>query len=126
LRVYLDSDVLIWHLRGQPNARTLVARLLASADDVRVLAEQRIEVQFFLKADEISEGLALLDLFETEPVTLELVNRAAPLFWQFQRSHGVDRNDALLAAAALLSEATVYTLNVRHFPMPGVRAIRAW
>ena len=35
-------------------------------------------------------------------------------------------NDALLAATVLGTGGVLYTLNTKHFPMPGLSVIKAW
>ena len=55
MRAYVDSDILIWHLRGQAKAATLLRRL--EQDDETELwtgALQRAEVVFFMRPAEVA------------------------------------------------------------------------
>jgi hypothetical protein len=54
------------------------------------------------------------------------VDRASRLYRQWHPSHGIDANDALLAAAAMQSGGRIYCLNAKHYPMPEVLVKRAW
>ena len=47
MRAYIDSDVLIWHLRGETSAGNLLVRLRDEEhDDLYTGAMQRAEVVF--------------------------------------------------------------------------------
>ncbi len=127
MRTYLDSDILIWHLRGDERARALL-RLLR-ADPGRQLclgALQRAEVVFFAKEAELSATRLLLSLFETVPVDAGIVDLGGELYRSWNPSHGVDVADALLAATVMKTGGKIHTLNVKHFPMPDLLVERAW
>ena len=47
--------------------------------------------------------------------------RAGAYMARYARSHGVELADALVAAAATMSETHLWTLNKKHYPMPDVR-----
>ena len=127
MRAYVDSDVLIWHLRGEEKAAKML-RSVASDESVALWigALQRAEVVFFMRENEIAATRAFLSLFKTAAVTAELVDAGGDLYRRWPPSHGIDVNNAILAATALASGGTIYTLNTKHYPMPGVRVQRAW
>lgn len=59
MRAYVDSDVLIWHLRGDRKALIFLQRLHRSKGyELWVGAMQRAEVVFFMKPEE--EKITLL------------------------------------------------------------------
>jgi predicted nucleic acid-binding protein len=127
MRVYVDSDVLIWHLRGESRAAALL-RELATERGVELWtgALQRAEVVFFMRPDEESDTLSFLSRFKTEPVTQEVVDAAGSMYRKWNPSHGIDVNDAVLAATAALTGGSIYTLNTKHYPMPEVGVKKAW
>lgn len=127
MRVYVDSDVLIWHLRGEKRAASLL-RSLARTSGVEIWtgAMQRAEIVFFMRPREEADTLSLLSHIKTQPVTQSIVDLAGSLYRQWHRSHGIDVNDALLAASAATTGGRIVTQNVRHFPMPDVTAERGW
>lgn len=127
MRAYVDSDILIWHLRGAPQARDFL-RGLAQEDDreLWIGAMQRAEIVFFLRPGEREATELLLGQFRTAPVDQAIVDRAGRLFRDWHASHGVDPNDALLAATAQSTGGRIYTLNAEHYPMPDVLVTRAW
>jgi predicted nucleic acid-binding protein len=127
VRAFVDSDVLIWHLRGEKKACDFL-RNLRDKDEYELCtgAMQRAEVVFFMRKHEEEMTLALLSQFRTEQVDQELVDAAGALFRRWNPSHGIDVNDAFLAASAQRTGGKVFTLNKKHYPMPDVLVAQAW
>jgi hypothetical protein len=127
MRAYVDSDILIWHLRGEAKAATLLRRLSAEPDsDLWTGALQRAEVVFFMRPGEVAPTRAFLSRFKTEAVTQPIVDQGAELYRRWHPSHGIDVNDAILAATVAATGGRIYTLNVKHYPMPDVSVVRGW
>lgn len=127
MRAYIDSDVLIWHLRGEPKALTFLKKLREShAYELWTGAMQRAEVVFFMRPGEEDPTRLLLSQFKTAPVDQAIVDRAGEVYRQWNPSHGIDPNDALLAATAMLHGGHIFSLNAKHYPMPDVMARKAW
>jgi hypothetical protein len=70
--------------------------------------------------------LDFLALFATAPVDERLVDRAALLYRRWNPTHGVDMNDAILAATAIETGGKIFSLNTKHYPMPDLLVERAW
>lgn len=127
MRVYVDSDVLIAHLRGDRKALSFFRRITKDADvHLWLGALQRAEVVFFMRTHEEARTLALLSRFRTEPVTQAVVDLGAALYRRWHPSHGTDVNDAVLAATVTLTGGQIHTLNTKHYPMPDVMVRKAW
>jgi predicted nucleic acid-binding protein len=127
MRVYVDSDILIWHLRGEARAAALLRRLSAERGlELWTGALQRAEVVFFMRPNEETPTLSFLSRFRTEPVTQQVVDVAGQMYRKWNPSHGIDVNDAVLAATAALTGGSIYTLNTKHYPMPEVGVTKAW
>jgi predicted nucleic acid-binding protein len=127
MREYLDSDVLIWHLRGHAGARALLKSLRTDANRMLCLgALQRAEIVFFARAEELHSTLLLLSLFETVPVDAGVVDLGGELYRAWHPSHGIDVADALLAATVMKTGGRIHTLNRKHFPMPDLLVQQAW
>lgn len=127
MRAYVDSDILIWHLRGEKRAAKLLRKL--AGDDRTELwigALQRAEIVFFMRPVEERATLALLSRFRTESVSQEIVDLGAHFFRQWRPSHGIDVNDAILAATAATTGGVVYTQNTKHYPMLEIKVLRGW
>jgi predicted nucleic acid-binding protein len=126
MRAYLDSDILIWQLKGEKRAQDLLRRLSEEGSEFWVGALQRLELVFFMKPHEAKETRLLLSRFKTQSVTQEIVDKGGELYRQWNPSHGIDINDAILAATAEMTGGKIYTLNTKHFPMPHVVSVKGW
>ena len=127
MRAYIDSDILIWHLRGEGKATSFLRRLSNErGTDLWTGALQRAEIVFFMRESEEAATLSLLSRFKTEAVTQEIVDSAARLYRKYHSSHGTDVNDAILAATAWATGGSIYTLNMKHYPMREVAVTRGW
>lgn len=127
MRAYIDSDVLISHLRGHEKALQFFRRLRDNAEyELWTGAMQRAEVVFFMRPDEEETTLLFLSRFQTAAVDQRAVDEAAALYRKWNPSHGIDVNDALLAATAKRTGGKIYCLNTKHYPMPDVVVAKAW
>ena len=127
MRAYIDSDILIWHLRGETKAADLLRRLSAeSGIELWIGAMQRAEVVLFMRPGEVAATRAFLSRFKTEAVTQPIVDRGGELYRRWHPSHGIQVNDAMLAATVATTGGKIYTLNVKHYPMPDVAVVKGW
>ena len=127
MRAYIDSDILIWHLRGEPKAANLLRRLATErGTELWTGALQRAEIVCFMRADEVTATRTLLSRFKTEPVTQTVVDAGADLYRQWHPSHGIDVNDAMLAATAATTGGKIFTQNLKHYPMHDVPVVKGW
>ena len=127
MRAYIDAEVLIWHLKGQRRALNFLRRL--RDDDAYELwtgAMQRAEVVFFMRTEEVETTLLFLSQFRTAPVDQGIVDEAARLYRRWNPNHGLDINDAILAATAMRTGGAIYCLNKKHYPMPDLVVKKAW
>jgi predicted nucleic acid-binding protein len=51
------------------------------------------------------------------PIDYETGRQAGDYLRQFHKSHGLQMSDALIAAAAVLNQAELWTRNRKHYPM---------
>ncbi len=113
----LDSDVVIWHLRGR---ESVVQRVIDLSERGRLGLSviTRAEVIQGMREPEREDTYGFLDACETLPVDRAAADRAGELV-RVYRARGVtiDLPDALIGATALESEIPLYTCNPRHFPM---------
>ena len=127
MKAYIDSDVLIWHLRGERKALNLLKRLRDKEQfDLWIGAMQRAEVVFFMRPAEQSATLLFLAQFQTAPVDQQIIDTAGEFYRKWNPRIGTDVNDAILAATVLLTGGRIYTLNSKHYQMPEVIVQRAW
>lgn len=127
MRAYVDADILIWHLRGERKAMSFLRRLRDGGGyDLWTGAMQRAEVVFFMRPEEEDHTLLFLAQFQTAGTDQALVDEAGSLYRRWNLSHGIDPNDALLAAAAKLTGGRIFCLNKKHYPMSDVLVEKAW
>jgi predicted nucleic acid-binding protein len=127
MRAYIDSDILIWHLRGERKALNFL-RTLRDEDryELWIGAMQRAEVVFFMRPSEEEATKQFLSQFVTAAVDQTIVDTAASLYREWNPGHGIDANDAILAATAIKTGGRIFCLNKKHYPMPDVIVQRAW
>ena len=110
----VDTDVLIWHLRGYPQATRLLDQLdaltLSAVSYLEVLQGMRNKAELVAVKKMLDKRLARL-LPVTEAITL----RATDLMESLTLSHGLQMGDALIAATAIEHQLPVLTANVKHF-----------
>ncbi len=110
----VDTDVLIWHLRGLPKA----TRTLDALDQLTISAATYLELlQGFRNRAEmvaVQKSLALRNTTRL-PLTPPITERAIGLMETLTLSHGLQLGDALIAATALEHGLTVLTANAKHF-----------
>lgn len=126
MKVFLDSDILIWHLRGNSEAKTLLRSLVEEQADLWIGAMQRAEIVFFMRPDEEQTTLDLLSLFRTHPVDQAIIDQAGEFYRRWNPSHGIDPNDAILAATVAMKGGRIVTQNTSHYPMPNIIVQGGW
>ena len=121
MRAYIDSDILIWHLRGDQKALYFLNELQEKKEfELWIGAIQRAEVVFFMRKEEEKNTLLFLSEFKTAPIDQTIVDAAGVLYRKWNPTHGTDINDALLAATVKQTGGKIYGLNKKHYAMPEI------
>jgi predicted nucleic acid-binding protein len=110
----VDTDVLIWHLRGYPQA----TRRLDELGTLTLSAISWLEVlQGMRNKAELQAVKKMLDKRSARllPVTEGITLRATELMESLTLSRGLQMGDALIAATAIQHRMPVLTANVKHF-----------
>ena len=117
----VDTDVLIWHLRGYPQA----TRRLDELGSLTLSAISYLEVlQGIRNKSELAVLKKMLQYRNAVllPVTAVITVRATELMEALTLSHGLQMGDALIAATGLAHGLPVLTANFKHFTaVPGLR-----
>ena len=118
--VLVDTDVLIWHLRGYAQA----TRRLDELDPLTLSAVSYLEVlQGMRNKAELAAVQQMLHKRQahTLPITEGITQQAISLMEALTLSHGLQMGDALIAATALVHQMPLLTGNVKHFAaVPGL------
>ncbi|MDX1604860.1 MAG: type II toxin-antitoxin system VapC family toxin [Candidatus Competibacterales bacterium] len=110
----VDTDILIWNLRGNEKA----AELLDGHPCFAISAVSYMElVQGLRDKTEFRALRRALRLWQTEVVAIDqaICARAVFLVEEYTLSHNMQMADALIAATALHLGATLVTANDRHY-----------
>lgn len=114
----LDSDVLIWLLRGRGETIELVQGLQAESHVVLACSALSVlEIWTGIRPGEERRTRALMDPLRTVPVDAAIARRAAHLL-SIRKRQGDPREwiDAVIAATCLELRMTLVTYNVRDYP----------
>ncbi|NNM59320.1 MAG: type II toxin-antitoxin system VapC family toxin [Legionellales bacterium] len=111
----IDTDVMIWYLRGNVKAKVIIENSPISMSDVVYME--------LLQGMRNKQELALFKTFIKErkieclPLTPEITSRAIYFLELFVLSHGLRMADALIAATADIYSRTLITANDAHYRM---------
>lgn len=122
----LDTDILIDFLRGRAEARALLTRYEAAAEQPVISVVSVSEVWAGTRPGERAATSALLSALSKIPVSEKIAVAAGGILRTCRRSHGVELGDALIAATAVEIDGALVTRNVKHYPMLGVRVLRPY
>jgi predicted nucleic acid-binding protein len=118
MTVLLDTSVLIDHLRGHRAARERMAGAVSDGNRLAASVVVKVEILAGMRAVEEHATRRLLDALEWFPVLDSIAESAGQLANRYLRSHpGVDPMDFIVAATAIAHDASLWTRNVKHFPM---------
>jgi predicted nucleic acid-binding protein len=120
--VFVDSDILIHVSRGRD--LTVLGRWSALAGSVEAVFCSPITVAELWSGTHPGERSLVADLFRElvcVPIDEETARLAADYIRKYRKSHGIEVPDALIAAAASLSGAALWTHNRKHFPMKDLK-----
>jgi hypothetical protein len=127
VKAYIDSDILIWHLRGERKAFDLLSKIRDfERYEMWIGALQRAEVVFFMRKNEEKSTLLFLSQFKTAAVDQDIIDAAGKIYREWNPSHGIDVNDAILAATVMKTGGKIYCQNIKHYPMPDIVVERGW
>jgi hypothetical protein len=120
-RFLLDSDIIIWHLRGKPEV-TEMLRDLQSSGLPAFSALSVLEVQLGVKKGEEEKTDRFLSSLRIFDVHREIATRAARLIREY-KSKGItlDLPDAVIAGTCLSHDLTLVTYNTKHYPIADLK-----
>lgn len=112
--ILVDTDVLIWHLRGYAQATRRLDRLqaltLSAMTYLELVQGMRSKAELVAVKEMLQRRSAVL-----LPLSEAITQRGIALMESRALSHGLRIGDALIAATALDHGLTLLTGNDRHF-----------
>jgi len=120
-RALLDTDLIIWYLRGRHHARRWVDQL-AREGVPYCCALSVTEIVVGMRPREALATRTFLNALAVITIGREVAGRAGELIRDYARQ-GVtlDFVDATIAATCLTHRLALATYNVRHYPMPDLQ-----
>ena len=117
----VDTDVIIWFLRGNPNASSLLKRL----PNIFLSAVSVMEIiQGILNAEEMRLWKSFLKEYKIKQLMIDESVSTKAIYWmeEFVLSHKLKMADALIAATADINGLELLTGNSRDYKfLPGIR-----
>ena len=123
MNALLDTDILIDHLRGEEQARSLLLDLALAEQPPAISVITVAEIEAGLRDAERAQVEALLSSLQSLTVDAAIARLAGRYRMALGKSHSVLLPDALIAATALQHEKTLYTMNQKHYPMAELEVI---
>ncbi len=118
MTVLVDTSIIVDHLRNDPRAVALMSDLFAREDRVWAVTPTRTEIIAGLRPHEMQPIARLFAVMSWIDIDSAVADAAGELARPYGAAHpGLDAVDYLIAAAAESIDASLVTLNVRHFPM---------
>ena len=118
MTVLVDSDILIEVSRGK--SRGILSRWTALSASDSLILYSPVSVAELWAGARPREYEMLARLFRAlvcAPIDNETGRRAGDYLRQYRKSHGIELGDALVASAAALNAAELWTRNRKHYPM---------
>jgi predicted nucleic acid-binding protein len=120
-RALLDTDLIIWYLRGRQHARQWVDQLTPEGVPC-CCALSVTEIVLGMRPGEAAATRGLLNALTVIPVDRRIAWRASELIRDYaRRGVTLDFVDATIAATCLIYGLVLATYNVRHYPMSGLQ-----
>ena len=114
----IDTTIAVDHLRGEPAAVGLLTRLIDSGEEVVASELVRFELLAGVRDKEFEALEEFCSAMRWAAVTEDVARVGGRLARRYRRSHsGIGAVDYLIAATAIVIDASLLTTNVRHFPM---------
>ncbi|MGB8013507.1 MAG: type II toxin-antitoxin system VapC family toxin [Terriglobales bacterium] len=118
MSVLVDSDILI-EVSRERNQDVLMKWTQLAESGTAILCSPVSSAELWAGALP-REHEATAQLFGTlvcVPIDYEIGRQAGDYLRQYRKSHSVQMSDALIAAAAVLNHAELWTRNRKHYPM---------
>ena len=121
----IDTDVLIWYLRGNKKATSIVVNAVPFAVSIVTYMEllkgmrDKKEMRAMKRAFE-EMGVRIIPISETASIS------ASDLVEKFSLSHSMELADALIAATCIENEEELLTANDKHYGMIGDLQIKVF
>jgi len=116
--IIIDTDILIWILRGDENIKRRFTELvLETKGYVFITPVQIAEIYTGIKEKEKIKTENFLESFNIINIDKRIGKIAGEFINKYGKSHNVTMTDALIGAAAKVNGFKLWTLNKKHYSM---------
>ena len=116
--IILDTDILIWVLRGNVEIKEKLEKAVNETDgSLYITPIQIAEIYAGIRKSEENITKGFLNSFNIIPIDAEIGRLAGKFINQYRKSHSVEIADAIIAAASIVNSFKLWTLNKKHYPM---------
>jgi len=116
--IILDTDILIWVLRKNKEIKNkLIKATLETDGGLYITPIQIAEIDAGIRASEEKIIKKFLNSFNIIPIDVQIGELAGRFINQYRKSHSVEIADAIIAAASIVNNFKLWTLNKKHYPM---------
>jgi predicted nucleic acid-binding protein len=116
--IVVDTDVLIWILRGQANYKRKFENVVQNSQgNVYITPIQVAEIMAGVRQSERKKVETFLESLSIIPIDRDIGKMAGDFIQQYGKSHQVTLADACIAAATRTNSFRLWTINKKHYPM---------
>lgn len=116
--IIVDTDVLIWLLRGDKALEEAFKRAVVQAKGyIFITPVQIAEIYKGLKIKERLKVESFLTTLNTIDIDRNIGKLAGEFINKYEKSHNVTLADALVGASVKINAFKLWTLNKKHYPM---------
>ena len=114
----IDSDILIWILRGKIEFKEKFINLTNSSNGLLFITPIQIaEIHCGLLKNEIIKTENLLNSLITIDIDEKIGKLSGELMRKYKKSNHVTLADSLVAASTIINNLKIWTLNKKNYPM---------
>ncbi|MEW5921592.1 MAG: type II toxin-antitoxin system VapC family toxin [Bacillota bacterium] len=124
--VLFDTNILIDHLKGKTEATSVLQDCIHNQILLGCSVITIIELLSGMRPEENSKLELFLSGFDKIDVTNKIARSAGIYMHKYRKSYGINMADAIIAASAKHTDAKLYTLNTKHYPMSDIEVIKPY
>jgi len=116
LGIFVDSNLIIDHMRAKDKANTLLADMLRQDNDIFISTVVEYEVELGMTASHRTLWSSILEELTIFPFTSEMALMACKVKHELKaKGKQIDLADLFIAATAIANGLPLATLNHKHF-----------
>ncbi len=120
-RYLLDTDVIIEILRSREGVTSQVEELFSDGHSLYYSPISKTEIYQGIRKGEELKTARFFDQLDCLVIDDEIGEKAGSYLKTFRKSHNLELADALIAASANQTKASLFTFNRKHYPMKDIK-----